>query len=130
MAPVRILVADDSVTIRTQLRRLLCEQGYEVQVAENGEEALRLIRDDCPQLLILDINMPGLDGYDVCAQLQQMGEPWNALPVVFLTSVDAHALDLLGEAMGAYLKKPATGDTLRSTVAKIIARRQTSVNPA
>jgi two-component system, OmpR family, response regulator MprA len=128
MPTTRILVADDSKTICTQLRRVLTREGYEVHVATSGEDAIREIREDCPQLLILDINMPGLDGYEVCAQLKQMGEPWSRLPIIFLTSVNAHALYLLGASMGAYLKKPVSEEALRATVSRIVSRRPTPAN--
>jgi CheY-like chemotaxis protein len=128
MSRTRILIADDSKTICTQLRRVLEKEGYDVRITDSGDEALREIREACPQLLILDINMPGLDGYEVCAQLKQMGEPWSQLPIVFLTSVNAHALYLLGASMGAYLKKPVSEDALRSTVARVLSERHTSAN--
>jgi len=128
MPTTRILIADDSKTICTQLRRVLIKEGYDVCIADNGDDAIREIREQCPQLLILDINMPGLDGYEVCAQLKQMGEPWSQLPIVFLTSVNAHALYLLGASMGAYLKKPVSEDSLRTTVARVLSSRQASAN--
>lgn len=128
MGPIQIVVADDSKTIRTQLKRALTPVGYDVRLADGAEEALRQIREQCPHLLILDINMPGLDGYGVCGELQQMGEPWSQVPVVFLTSVDAHALEMLGAALGAYLKKPASEQVIRDTVARVLAQRQVAVD--
>jgi DNA-binding response OmpR family regulator len=64
------------------------------------------MREQCPQLLVLDIQMPDLDGYAVCEELKRWGEPWSVLPIVFLTSLQSHALSLLGNEMGAYLRKP------------------------
>jgi DNA-binding response OmpR family regulator len=118
MSGTRILVADDSATLRTQLRRALGEAGYEVAVASDGLEAVLLARQQPPELAILDIEMPGLDGYGVCQELQRMGEPWNRLPIVFLTASQSHALEMLGDKLGAYLHKPVGAKQLLQTVAE------------
>lgn len=62
----KLLIVDDSLTNVKTLRRLLMREGYQVRTACNGEEALRNIQDSAPDLIILDILMPGLDGYQVC----------------------------------------------------------------
>ncbi|MBP8002622.1 MAG: response regulator [Chloroflexi bacterium] len=66
----RILVVDDDIMTVRLLSQILQRQGYEVHVAYNGEEALLLARSLNPQLIILDIMMPGLDGYQVCQRLK------------------------------------------------------------
>jgi DNA-binding response OmpR family regulator len=118
MSSTRILVADDSATLRTQLRRALTEAGYDVAVASDGLEAVQLARREPPELAILDIEMPGLDGYGVCQELQRMGEPWSRLPIVFLTASQSHALEMLGDKLGAYLHKPVGTKQLLQTVAR------------
>lgn len=126
MPSPQVLVVDDSKTIRTQLKKYLGMDGYEVRVAATAVEAIREIKDRCPQLLVLDINMPEIDGYAVCAELQRLGPPISELPIVFLTSVEAHALELLGTAMGAYLRKPVAESVLRETVARLLKKRGSS----
>jgi DNA-binding response OmpR family regulator len=115
-----ILVVDDSSTIRLQLQRILSRAGYRVVTAANGKEGLRKAQDECPQLVILDIQMPELDGYTVCQELKRTGYPWDKLPIIFLTSLQSHALSLLGSEMGAYLRKPVCPAALLRTVARFV----------
>jgi CheY-like chemotaxis protein len=118
-----VLVVDDSSTVRLQLRRILAKAGYDVTVASSGSEGVEKVRQVCPQLLILDIQMPDLDGYGVCQELKRWGEPWDHLPIVFLTSLQSHALSLLGNAMGAYLRKPICPTELLKTVSRFVPPR-------
>ena len=111
-----ILLADDSTTVRIMARRALTEAGYEVLTARDGVEAVELAREHRPQLAILDIIMPEMDGYAVCEEFKKMGDPWDKLPILFLTSVRSNALELLGQAFGAYLSKPVQPDLLVSMV--------------
>ena len=115
MSAQTLLVVDDSRTVRVQIQRILSNAGYEVITAENGLQAIELLRHD-PSLMILDVVMPELDGYGVCEKLEQQGEPYSQLPIVFLTSVDSHALELLGREYGAYLHKPVDETELLTTV--------------
>ena len=101
----KILVVDDSRTIRVRVQKILAAAGYEVITAENGQQALTLM-DDAPDLMVLDVVMPVMDGFAVCKKLEEAGERLEKLPIVFLTSVDSHAMTLLGEQYGAYLQKP------------------------
>lgn len=128
MASPQVLVVDDSKTIRTQLKKYLGMDGYEVRAAATAVDAIREIKEKCPHLLVLDINMPEIDGYAVCAELQRLGPPCSELPIVFLTSVEAHALELLGNAMGAYLRKPVAENVLRETVARLLKKRATGIH--
>jgi CheY-like chemotaxis protein len=106
MSGTKILVVDDSRTIRVQVRQILSDAGYDVIEADSGSEALDQIEQQRPALAILDINMPDVDGYGVCQALQQWGSPWKELPIVLLTADNSRALELLGEELGAYLRKP------------------------
>lgn len=116
MTALKILVVDDSRTIRTLLQKLLCDAGYEVALAADGDEGLRLVAAERPDLLILDIQMPGMDGYTLCQSVKQMGQPWCSLPVIFVTSLESNALSLLGNQMGAYLKKPLCQEAVLEAV--------------
>ena len=120
MSRPTILVVDDSSTVRVQLRRILTKAGYEVAVASSGLEGIDKARALRPQLVVLDIQMPDLDGYAVCQELKGTGDPWDKLPIVFLTSLQSHALSLLGSEMGAYLRKPVCPEELLRTVARCI----------
>jgi len=123
MSGATILVADDSRTIRTQVRQILTAAGFNVIEASSGQEALDQIDEQCPALAVVDVNMPEVDGYGVCQTLQEKGPPWDELPIVLLTSLDSHALELLGDQLGAYLRKPVRADTLLDAV-------RTNVNQA
>lgn len=88
MGVARILVVDDDPRIRDVLRRGLTYEGFAVDTAGSGEEALRLAREQSPDLVILDILMPGLDGYEVLRRLRA-ADP--QLPILMLTARDAPA---------------------------------------
>lgn len=100
----KILIADDEAEIRDVLRLYLEIEGYEVVEAENGPEALELIRKEEPDLAILDIMMPGLDGYRVLRNIREK----NNIPVIMLSAKDADADKILGLDLGAddYITKP------------------------
>ena len=117
----KILVADDSHTIRVVVEQTLAGRGYDVVTVTNGKEAIDFARHDCPDLLVLDILMPEMDGYAVCEQLQEMGEPWSRLPIVFFSRIKSHALELLGKQFGAYIVKPVTADALLETISQFVA---------
>ena len=115
--PAKILVVDDSRTIRTLLQKVLSHAGYEVFVAENGRHALEMMSCE-PDLMVLDVLMPEMDGYGVCEELKHYGDRFKDLPIIFLTSVQSHAMELLGSEFGAYLQKPVQKDELLATVAQ------------
>jgi CheY-like chemotaxis protein len=100
-----IVIADDDVTVRTLVRCALENEGMECQLASNGSEALQLIRNHHPHAAVLDINMPGMDGFEVLAAIRA-----EALPVrVILLSARQHQNDIVrGFTLGAddYIVKP------------------------
>ena len=101
-----VLVADDEEDIRSLVALRLRRAGYDVVTAADGEEALRLARQTKPDLLILDVSMPVMDGLTVCRELQGQGAA--APPVIFLTARTHSAAALEGFAAGAadYVTKP------------------------
>lgn len=113
--PQKLLVVDDSRTVRVQVQRILTDAGYEVITATDGLEALALL-DQQPSLMVLDVSMPGLDGYGVVESLKQLGTQFERLPIVFLTSLESKAMELLGREYGAYLHKPVCEKQLLSVV--------------
>ncbi len=111
MGVARILVVDDDPRIRDVLRRGLTYEGFAVDTAGSGEEALRLAREQSPDLVILDILMPGLDGYEVLWRLRA-ADP--QLPILMLTARDAPADQVrsLNEGADDYVVKPFTFEVL------------------
>lgn len=122
MSQPKILVADDSRTIQTIVRRALEDAGYAVTLAADGREAVRVARSECPQLVILDILMPDQDGYAACLEIRELGQPWRNLPIIFLSREHTPALDALGAELGAYLAKPLRTEVLLTTVASLLSR--------
>ncbi len=118
----RILVADDSRAVRVCLERSLTGAGYEVTVACDGLEAVRLAREVAPDLVILDIQMPEMDGYAACDQILKNAQ----LPVIFLTRSRATQLDALGHQLGAYIPKPADEQELLDTVRELLQSASTT----
>ena len=124
--PSQILIVDDSRTVRVLLETVLGNAGFETIAVSNGNEALACLQQSVPALLILDIQMPEMDGYAVCHELKSLGAPFDQLPVVFLTSLESHALDLLGDEMGAYLHKPIDETQLLEVVRRFVVPASTS----
>lgn len=117
----KILVADDCRTIRAVVRRALSAAGYDVTLAADGREAVQFARRDRPDLVILDIQMPEMDGYSACEAILGLDERNSRLPVIFLTRDNAKHLSALGSDLGAYLPKPVTEEQLLSTVQELLA---------
>jgi len=113
----RVLVVDDQPSNLRIISALLSRQGYSVQTAESGEDALRLLEQQLPDLLLLDMMMPGMDGFDLLAEVRE-NPAWSALPVVFLTA--AHDRELLLRAFDAgavdYVTKPFMPEELLARV--------------
>ena len=85
MVEEKILVVDDNQEVLEKTRHLLAEVGYDVTCCSSGEEALACLSDNVVDLVLLDINMPNMNGYDVCLRIRQR-HPLDDLPVIFLTS--------------------------------------------
>ncbi len=103
----RILVADDEPNIVTALEFVLGRAGYEVAVARTGEEVLRRVAESPPDLLLLDVMMPALSGYDVCRRIRARPE-WQAMKIVMLSARGREAEARRGMEAGAdvYVVKP------------------------
>ncbi len=118
---MRILVADDDPAVRDSLRRSLAFNGYEVSTASDGQEALDLVRDSRPDLLLLDVNMPILDGLETCRRLRAAGDD---LPVLMLTARVEVGDRVLGLDVGAddYLAKPFALEELLARIRALLRR--------
>ena len=102
----RILIVDD-VRLNTKILESALGDEYELRIASNGKEALAVIREEMPDLILLDIVMPEMDGYEVCAQLQQNAKTRD-IPIIFLTALEGDDSEAYGLELGAmdYIRKP------------------------
>ncbi|GFR38600.1 DNA-binding response regulator [Insulibacter thermoxylanivorax] len=116
-----ILVVDDDEKITSMLRRSLTFEGYEVTIANNGQDALRLLMEREPHLIILDVMMPYLDGWEVCRRLREGG---CKVPILMLTAKDEVKDRVKGLDIGAddYLVKPFALEELLARVRALLRR--------
>ena len=118
---MKILVVDDEQAVRESLRRSLRFNGYEVLTANDGLEAVETVRAENPELLILDIMMPNMDGLEVCRTLRSEG--WDR-PILVLTARDGVSDRVAGLDAGAddYLPKPFALEELLARVRSLVRR--------
>jgi DNA-binding response OmpR family regulator len=121
----KVLIAEDEQSIRELIAYRLTQSGYTVMEASDGEEALRLAAADTPDIAVLDVMMPHLDGYQVTARLKEA--PGTArVPVILLTARVQEADITQGFDAGAddYLRKPFNPDELVSRVRAVLSRAE------
>jgi two-component system response regulator MprA len=118
----RILVVDDDVRLAASLRRALIYEGHAVDIAADGPRALAIARDQPPDLVVLDVMLPGMDGVEVCRRLRDGSD----LPILMLTARDAISDRVAGLDAGAddYLVKPFAYDELLARVRALLRRRE------
>ena len=117
----RILVVDDEDNLRTMLVAALKFEGYEVSAASDGREGLVSVKESKPDLIVLDVMMPELDGFGMLKRLRESGD---RTPVVFLTARDTSADAIAGLGLGAddYLSKPFSLEELVARVEAVMRR--------
>lgn len=122
--PFSILIVDDEEDILRLLRYNLEKEGYKVRTAANGLEALKIADSEEFDLVILDIMMPGMDGYDVCRKLR-IHPNHLSTPIIFLTARAGELDEILGLELGAddYIQKPISPRVLLARVKRIFRRR-------
>lgn len=128
----KILIVDDDPDIVDALYVLLEGEGYDVVSASDGEEGLDRIKEENPDLIILDLLMPKLDGYGVCKTLQDpRWSKWKDIPILVLTSVREEASQRRYELetgmrmdVDDYVEKPINPDVVMERVNKILARKE------
>ena len=120
----RVLVVDDDARLADSLRRALSYEGHAVEVAADGPAALVAARDRPPDLVVLDVMLPGIDGVEVCRRLRAGSD----LPILMLTARDAISDRVAGLDAGAddYLVKPFAYDELLARVRALLRRREPS----
>ncbi len=119
----KVMVIDDSKTIRRTAETLLKKEGFEVILATDGFEALSMIADHQPDLILLDIMMPRLDGYQTCALIKHH-RVFRHTPVVMLSSKDGLFERARGRVVGSdnYITKPFTREELLSVIEQHTAK--------
>jgi len=129
-SPPHILVIDDEPQILRALRTILTAQNFRVTLANRGEEGLALAAANLPDLIILDMNLPDMDGLQVCEQLRE----WTQLPIIVLSVRDSERdkVRALNKGADDYLSKPFGVDELIARIRVALrhaAQSQTSANP-
>ena len=124
----RILIADDDVNIAELISLYLTKEGYETKRAFDGREALRMVPIFDPDLIILDIMMPEMDGYEVCREVRKN----NSTPIIMLTAKGETFDKVLGLELGAddYMVKPFDTKELVARVKAVLRRLDAKENNA
>ena len=125
----RILIVDDEDAVRTLLRRLLTMQSYDVVEAEDGPTALKLLRSERPDMVLLDVSLPVQDGLEVLAHVRKESD----VPVILVTARADESDRVVGLRMGAddYVVKPFSSAELSARIESVLRRsRASSTSPA
>ena len=113
MSIQKILLVDDSKTELHHLSDVLGKRGYQVRTAENGDEAMRRLSEDKPDLILMDVVMPGMNGYQATRMITR--DPrWSTVPVIMCTSKNQETDKVWGMRQGArdYIVKPVNTEEL------------------
>jgi two-component system, OmpR family, response regulator MprA len=118
---MKVLVVDDDRAVRDALRRVLTLAGYDVQIAEDGGEAIESVVQAVPDAVVLDVGMPGVDGLEVCRRLRMLG---NRVPILMLTARVEISDRVVGLDAGAddYLAKPFDNEELKARLRALLRR--------
>ena len=118
----RILIVDDEPNIVTSLEYLMEKSGYEVRIARNGDEALALVGSFSPHVMLLDVMMPRISGYEVCQKVRENPD-WQGIRIVMLSAKGREAEVSKGLSLGAdaYVTKPFSNQDLLATIAAMLA---------
>ena len=128
MPPRKILVVDDDKTILSMLNKYLTSVGYSVVVTDNGSEGLMLVRESRPDLIIVDSDMPGLDGHAVCRVLKKEAAT-QSIPVVIMSGARISETDVLSGFSGGaddYVTKPFSLPVLEARLKAVLRRYKVS----
>ena len=116
-----VLVVDDERVLRDGIKAVLSSEGFEVRTARDGEEALRKIAEKRPDLVLLDVMMPKMNGFKCCGRIRETD---RILPVIFLTAKDAEADQVRGIGLGAddFVSKSASDAVLLARINRALER--------
>jgi DNA-binding response OmpR family regulator len=120
----KILCIEDDRETASLIREELIDRGFEAQVAYNGRDGLAAIIEDPPDLVLSDVGMPGMSGFQLLERLTSMEPRFESMPFVFLTALGGHDNELKGWQLGAddYLIKPVDYDVLAALITARLAR--------
>ena len=123
--PPLVMVVDDSLTVRKVTQRLLAREGYRVLLARDGVDALGQLEEAVPDVMLLDIEMPRMDGFDLTRNLRG-DDRWRGIPIVMITSrtADKHRNHAMSLGVDVFLGKPFDEAELLRHVRALAARRQ------
>ncbi|MBC7262739.1 MAG: response regulator transcription factor [Chloroflexi bacterium] len=123
-----VLIVDDEKNIVELARLYLSKEGFQVYGARNGADALKLVREQKPDLIVLDIMLPQIDGWEVCRQLRREG---NFVPIIMLTAKSDDVDKVVGLELGAddYITKPFNPRELVARVKAVLRRAQMPHRP-
>jgi chemosensory pili system protein ChpA (sensor histidine kinase/response regulator) len=118
-----IMVVDDSLTVRRVTQRLLEREGYQVILAKDGVDALEHLQETVPDLMLVDIEMPRMDGFDLTRNIRG-NDSTRDVPIIMITSrtADKHRNYALGLGVNAYFGKPFQEDMLLAAIAGLLNR--------
>ncbi len=127
MPAKKILVVDDEVNILTIMEARLLASGYEVIMASDGQEGLAKARNEKPDIIILDIMLPKLDGYKVC-RLLKADEQYKHIPIILLSARTQDSDLEIGKQQGAdaYVTKPFTADVLLGKIQELLVSKSST----
>jgi DNA-binding response OmpR family regulator len=130
--PARVLVVDDDPTVSDVVRRYLERDGHLVEVVGDGVRALERVRAERPDLVVLDIMLPGMSGLEVCRRLRDVQSPARPMPVILLTALGEETDRVVGLETGAddYVTKPFSARELALRVGSVLRRTRAVEPPA
>jgi DNA-binding response OmpR family regulator len=118
----KVLIADDEPNIVTSLEYLMEKSGYEVMIARNGDEAIALVESFLPDVVLLDVMMPRMSGYEVCQKMRERAD-WQHIKIVMLSAKGREAEVNKGLSIGAdtYVTKPFSNRELIAKIDELLA---------
>lgn len=121
--PKKVLIVDDEPSIIVPLQFLMDQNGYETSVAFSGEEAMETVAASHPNLILLDIMLPIIDGFEVCQRVRENPD-WNDIRIILLTAMGSEASIAKGLALGAdaYITKPFSNSEVIAKVKEFICQ--------
>jgi len=117
MKPIKLLIVDDQVENLQLLVDIFSGEGHEILAARNGEEGLKVAQEEHPDLILLDINMPQLNGYEVCEKLKE-SETTKDITIIFLSASNSSVDEVHGLRLGAvdFISKPFVIEVVKQRV--------------
>ena len=118
---MKVLIIEDDQGLRQGIAFSLAQEGYEVLQAQNGKEGYRLFLQEAPQGILLDLNLPDMDGNDLCRKIRERSQ----VPILMLTARDMETDEIMGLSSGAddYMTKPFSVAVLKLRLEKLLGRR-------